>query len=164
MVKYVAGLSRESFIEIEGVLSVPSVEIKGTTQHVEVQVRKLYYVSKAAVLTSNIDDAARSDAEIEKALQAGEKVAHINQGMRLNNRVLGLRTPANQGIFRINSQVRMTFGQFFISEGFSSIGKPKLIAGSSEGGAEVFRFDYKGQPTCLAQSPQLHKQWLPPCF
>ncbi|BFG41146.1 hypothetical protein CerSpe_274200 [Prunus speciosa] len=34
---------------------------------------------------------------------------------------------------------------------------PKLIASSSEGGADVFRFDYKGQPACLAQSPQLHK-------
>lgn len=33
-VKYVAGLSRESIIDIEGVVSVPSVEIKGTTQQV----------------------------------------------------------------------------------------------------------------------------------
>lgn len=35
---------------------------------------------------------------------------------------------------------------------------PKLIAGASEGGASVFKLDYKGQPACLAQSPQLHKQ------
>ena len=33
-----------------------------------------------------------------------------------------------------------------------------MIAGSSEGGSAVFRLDYKGQPACLAQSPQLHKQ------
>ena len=33
-----------------------------------------------------------------------------------------------------------------------------MIAGSSEGGAAVFRLEYKGQPACLAQSPQLHKQ------
>ena len=33
-----------------------------------------------------------------------------------------------------------------------------MIAGSSEGGAAVFRLDYKGHPACLAQSPQLHKQ------
>ena len=32
------------------------------------------------------------------------------------------------------------------------------MPGSSEGGAAVFRLDYKGQPACLAQSPQLHKQ------
>ncbi len=35
---------------------------------------------------------------------------------------------------------------------------PKLLAGASEGGSSVFKLDYKGQPACLAQSPQLHKQ------
>ncbi|TQD77647.1 hypothetical protein C1H46_036856 [Malus baccata] len=72
---------------------------------VEVQVRKLYCVSKAAVLPINIEDAARSDVEIEKALQAGETLVRVNQDTHLNNRVLDLRTPANQGIFRIQSQV-----------------------------------------------------------
>lgn len=32
------------------------------------------------------------------------------------------------------------------------------MAGASEGGSSVFTLDYKGQPACLAQSPQLHKQ------
>ncbi|XP_048622915.1 aspartate--tRNA ligase 2, cytoplasmic-like [Brassica napus] len=42
--------------------------------------------------------------------------------------------------------------------GFVSIHTPKLLASSSEGGSAVFRLDYEGQPVCLAQSPQLHKQ------
>ncbi|PKI31781.1 hypothetical protein CRG98_047820 [Punica granatum] len=50
------------------------------------------------------------------------------------------------------------FRQFLLSEGFVEIHTPKLIAGSSEGGSAVFKLDYKGQPACLAQSPQLHKQ------
>ncbi|KAL0714331.1 hypothetical protein Bca4012_021310 [Brassica carinata] len=45
-----------------------------------------------------------------------------------------------------------------LSMGFVSIHTPKLMAGSSEGGSAVFKLDYKGQPACLAQSPQLHKQ------
>jgi len=45
-----------------------------------------------------------------------------------------------------------------LSEGFVGIHTPKLIGGSSEGGAAVFKLDYNGQPACLAQSPQLHKQ------
>ncbi|KAI5312988.1 hypothetical protein L3X38_042162 [Prunus dulcis] len=122
MVKYVSGLSRESVIVVEGLVSVPGVEIKGTTQQVEVQVRKLYCVSKAAVLPINFEDAVRSDAEIEKALQI--------------------------------------FKQFLLSEGFFEIHTPKLTAGSSEGGAAVFRLDYNGQPACLAQSPQLYKQMV----
>jgi len=54
--------------------------------------------------------------------------------------------------------VGQAFRQFLVSQGFCEIHTPKLIAGSSEGGAAVFRLDYKGQPACLAQSPQLHKQ------
>ena len=45
-----------------------------------------------------------------------------------------------------------------LRKGFIEIHSPKLLAGSSEGGSAVFRLDYKGQPACLAQSPQLHKQ------
>lgn len=50
------------------------------------------------------------------------------------------------------------FREFFLGEKFVELHTPKLIAGSSEGGSAVFKFDYKGQPGCLAQSPQLHKQ------
>lgn len=40
-------------------------------------------------------------------MQAGDKLARVNQDTRLNNRVLDLRTPANQAIFRIKFQVEM---------------------------------------------------------
>ncbi|CAM8952844.1 unnamed protein product [Rhodiola kirilowii] len=159
MVKYVNGLSRESHVDIEGVVSVPDVAIKGASQQVEIQVRKIYGVSRAVPnLPINIEDAARSDEEIQKALQAGEQLVKVNQDTRLNYRVLDLRTPANQAIFRIEFEVADFFGQFLKKEGFIGIRTPKLIAGSSEGGAAVFRLDYKGVPACLAQSPQLHKQ------
>jgi hypothetical protein len=38
-------------------------------------------------------------------VQAGEQLVRVNQDTRLNYRVLDLRTPANQGIFRIQSEV-----------------------------------------------------------
>ena len=38
-------------------------------------------------------------------MQAGEQLVRVNQDTRLNFRVLDVRTPANQGIFRIQSQV-----------------------------------------------------------
>ncbi|KAL0372018.1 UNVERIFIED_CONTAM: Aspartate--tRNA ligase 2, cytoplasmic [Sesamum calycinum] len=159
MVKFATSLSRESIVDIEGVISVPTQPITGASQQVEIQVRKLYCVNKAVpALPINIEDAARSDLEIEKALQAGEQLVRVNQDTRLNFRVLDMRTPANQAIFRIQCQVENIFRQFLLSEGFVGIHTPKLIAGSSEGGSAVFRFDYKGTPACLAQSPQLHKQ------
>ncbi len=50
------------------------------------------------------------------------------------------------------------FREFLVSKDFVGIHTPKLICGSSEGGSAVFKLDYKGQPACLAQSPQLHKK------
>lgn len=38
-------------------------------------------------------------------VQAGEQLVRVNQDTRLNYRVLDLRTPANQAIFRIQCQV-----------------------------------------------------------
>ena len=45
-----------------------------------------------------------------------------------------------------------------INNDFVEIHTPKLIAGSSEGGANVFSLTYFGRKACLAQSPQLYKQ------
>ncbi|KAI4377862.1 hypothetical protein MLD38_015429 [Melastoma candidum] len=154
MVKFVAALSRESVVDVEGVISVPEVAITGATQQVEIQVTKLYCISKASPnLPFNLEDAARSDAEIEE-----QQLVRVNQDTRLNFRYFDLRTPANQAIFQIQSEVSRIFGEFLRSEGFREIHTPKLIAGSSEGGSAVFHLDYKGQAACLAQSPQLHKQ------
>ncbi|GMH29692.1 hypothetical protein Nepgr_031535 [Nepenthes gracilis] len=161
MVKFATSLSRESYVDVDGVVAVPGETLTGTTQQVEILVRKIYCIDRAVPsLPINIEDAARSEADIEKALQAGEKLVRVNQDTRLNFRVLDLRTPANQSIFRLHDQVETTFRQFLRSDGFVGIHTPKLIAGSSEGGAAVFRLDYKGQPACLAQSPQLHKQMV----
>ncbi|KAL3645839.1 hypothetical protein CASFOL_011019 [Castilleja foliolosa] len=138
MVKYATGLSEESIVDISGVVSVPSEPITGTSQQVEIQVREIYCVNRAIpALPINIKDAARSDVEIDKALEAGEQLVRVNQDTRLNNRVLDLRTPANQGIFRIKSEVDSKFREFMMSEGFIGIPTPKIIAGSSEGGSAV---------------------------
>ncbi|KAK4717382.1 hypothetical protein R3W88_015720 [Solanum pinnatisectum] len=160
MVKYATSLSKESIVDIEGVVTIPEKPITGATQQqVEVQISKLYGVNRAVpTLPINIEDAARSEVEIEQALEKGEQLVRVNQDTRLNFRILDMRTPANQGIFRIQCQVENIFRQFLLSEGFVGIHTPKLIGGSSEGGSAVFRLDYKGQPACLAQSPQLHKQ------
>ncbi|GMP62769.1 hypothetical protein CsSME_00024742 [Camellia sinensis var. sinensis] len=160
MVKFATGLSKESYVDVEGTISVPKDPIIGASQQqVEIQVKKLYCISKAVpALPINIDDAARGEIEIEKALQAGKQPVRVNQDTRLNFRVLDLCTPANQGIFRVQCQVENIFRQFLLADGFVGIHTPKLIGGSSEGGSAVFKLDYKGQPACLAQSPQLHKQ------
>lgn len=77
---------------------------------------------------------------------------------RLNNRVLDLRVQRNQLIFKIQSHLVCIIRNFFNVHNFNEIFTPKLMAGVSESGSEVFKLDYFGQPASLAQSPQLFKQ------
>ncbi|KAF0914539.1 hypothetical protein E2562_029475 [Oryza meyeriana var. granulata] len=159
MVRFATSLSKESIVDVEGVVSLPKEPLKATTQQVEIQVRKIYCINRAIpTLPINLEDASRSEAEFEKAEQAGEKLVRVGQDTRLNYRAIDLRTPSNQAVFRIQCQVENKFREFLLSKNFVGIHSPKLIAGSSEGGAAVFKLQYNGQPACLAQSPQLYKQ------
>ncbi|KAG2648423.1 hypothetical protein PVAP13_1NG028300 [Panicum virgatum] len=154
--RFAAGLRRESVVDVAGVVSLPREPVRGTThQLVEIQVEKLHCISRAVSnLPISVEDAARSEEDVARAKAAGEQLVHVGQDRRLDYRVIDLRTAANQAIFRVQCQVE----NMPLSEGFVGIHTPKLIGGSSEGGAAVFKLDYNGQPACLAQSPQLHKQ------
>ncbi|GJM90172.1 hypothetical protein PR202_ga06429 [Eleusine coracana subsp. coracana] len=158
--RFAAGLSRESAVDVAGVVALPREHVRETTQQeVEIQVQKLYCISRAvSKLPISVDDASQNEEDVASAKAAGKQLAHVGQDKRLDYRVIDLRTPANQAIFQVQSEVEYAFRKALRSEGFHGFHTPKLISGSSEGGAAVFKLDYKGQPACLAQSPQLHKQ------
>jgi aspartyl-tRNA synthetase len=71
---------------------------------------------------------------------------------------MDLRVPATLATFKIQAGVCQLFRDFLIKEDFIEIHSPKIIGGASEGGSEVFNFEYFGQKASLAQSPQLYKQ------
>ena len=77
---------------------------------------------------------------------------------RLDNRVMDLRVPTTQAIFRIQSMVGALFREYLSGKGFIEIHTSKIIPGASEGGANVFKLNYFDREACLAQSPQLYKQ------
>lgn len=159
MVKYASQITRESIVDVGGLVCTPKDPIEGCSQsQVELQVDSIKVVSRAVLLPFEIADAARGEEDIKAAEARGEKMATVSQDTRLDNRFLDLRTPANQAIFRVQSGVCQLFKEVLLGLGFQEIHSPKLIAGASEGGAEVFRLDYKGTAACLAQSPQLYKQ------
>ncbi len=76
------------------------------------------------------------------------------------NRVYNLRNPAEQKIFKLRASLIGYIRGFLNQHDFVEIQTPKLLAGATEGGAEVFKLDYFGQEATLAQSPQLYKQML----
>eukprot|EP00891_Asterochloris_glomerata_P001357 jgi/Astpho2/1357/Aster-06218 len=159
MVKYASTLSRESLVDLEGTVVVPKEPVASCSQtHAELHVTSVHCISRAEPLPFDVIDAARSEQEVREAEAAGESRVTVSQDSRLNGRFVDLRTPANQAIFRVQSGVCQLFRELLLSEGFQEIHSPKMIAGASEGGAAVFKFDYMGREGCLAQSPQFYKQ------
>jgi len=119
---------------------------------------------KIAEVTKQLE-AKAGDKELTEKLQAlvleksnAPKYVKVSRDVRLDNRILDLRTRTNQAIFRIQSAVCQLFREYLLSVNFTEIHSPKLIGCASEGGAEVFKLQYFDRPAFLAQSPQLYKQ------
>jgi aspartyl-tRNA synthetase len=115
--------------------------------------------SSEARLPLQIEDASRPEAEtVESATESEGLNIRVNQDTRLDNRVLDLRTPTSQAIFRLEAGVGKLFRDSLESRGFVEIHTPKIISAASEGGANVFEVTYFKGSAYLAQSPQLYKQ------
>lgn len=78
----------------------------------------------------------------------------------LNNRVLSLRNPKRNLIFRLQADIIDAFHTYFRDHGFTEVTTPKIIASGTEGGTQLFSVDYFDKPAYLAQSPQFYKQML----
>lgn len=79
-------------------------------------------------------------------------------------RAIGLRNLQEQKVFKVRADILKYIREYLIDRDFIDIQTPKLLAGATEGGAEVFKLDYFGQEATLAQSPQLYKQMLVGAF
>ncbi|HEY2004717.1 MAG TPA: aspartate--tRNA(Asn) ligase [Candidatus Saccharimonadia bacterium] len=80
------------------------------------------------------------------------------------NRVYNTRNLTEQKIFRVRAGILRYIREYLTEHEFVEIQTPKLLAGATEGGAEVFKTDYFGQEATLAQSPQLYKQMMVGAF
>ncbi|XP_033098159.1 aspartate--tRNA ligase, cytoplasmic-like [Anneissia japonica] len=156
MVKFAANITKESIVDIEGVVRKVTQKVEGCSQQdVELHVQQLFVISAAeARLPLQIEDASRPVTEDED----GNQGPTVNQDTRLDNRIIDLRTTTNQAIFRVEGGVCELFREALRAQQFTEIHTPKIIAGASEGGANVFHVSYFKTKACLAQSPQLYKQ------
>jgi len=155
MVKFIAHISKESIVDVEAVVKKVDEKIESCTQQdVELHVKQVWVVSASdPQLPLQIEDAARKLTEEDEG-----NFARVNQDTRLDNRVLDLRTPTNQAIFRLEAGVCHLFRDTLSKKGFVEIHTPKIISAASEGGANVFKVSYFKGSAFLAQSPQLYKQ------
>merc|ERR1711935_278915 len=169
LVKYINKIPRESLIDVYGKVTKPDEEIKSCSQsQVEIQVTRVHVVSRSeTVLPIQLEDCMRfcanqveeeGDGESLTDAEKKDKMPTVPLQKRLDHRILDLRIPSNQAIFRLQAAVCQYYRETMMNQGFMEIHTPKLLGGSSEGGANVFSFKYFGRDGCLAQSPQLYKQ------
>jgi len=109
------------------------------------------------VLTAVIDE---PPIEIDKPLSHKSD----NLDTLFDYRHIGLRSPQEQKIFKVRAAMLRLIRQFLTDNEFTEIQTPKLLAGATEGGAEVFNVDYFGKTAVLAQSPQFYKQMMVGAF
>ncbi len=96
----------------------------------------------------------------EPPIEIDKPISHKSENLDtlFEYRVLNLRNLQEQKIFKIRASLTQALREFLIEREFVEMDTPKLLAGATEGGAEVFKLDYFGKTATLAQSPQFYKQ------
>src|ERR671919_2754501 len=132
---------RQSAVTVTGIVQ----ESKARDFPVELKVSE-FTVLTEALHQLPIDPTGRVESAIDK---------------RLDARALDLRNPRIAAIFRLRSAGLKIIRDALSSQGFIEVNTPKIIGSASEGGANLFGFEYFGnRKAYLAQSPQLYKEQL----
>ncbi len=128
-----------------------AVIVSGVVQHskskdfpLEIKAERVIIVTEATD-SLPIDPTGRVESAIDK---------------RLDSRALDLRSPKASSIFLLRSAVLDNIRTTLRSKGFIEVNTPKIIGSASEGGANLFGFEYFKKQAYLAQSPQLYKEQL----
>mmetsp|Transcript_23317 Transcript_23317/g.17746 ORF Transcript_23317/g.17746 Transcript_23317/m.17746 type:complete len:170 (+) Transcript_23317:404-913(+) len=121
MVAYAKNIPKESIVEVRARVTIPQAEVTGCSQKVELQILEIWVVNKSApMLPFQLEDASRKvenqALEDEEQKEEGKedskeaskeeaKQSVVKQDVRLNNRIIDLRVPANQALMKLQSAV-----------------------------------------------------------
>jgi aspartyl-tRNA synthetase len=133
-------IPRQSVIVVNGTIK----DTRAENFQVEVRVEKVELLSRARNPLP-IDPTGRVKSSLDK---------------RLDSRALDLRNFKISNIFRTRSYVLQLIRKFLCLKMFVEVNTPKIIGSATEGGADLFGFEYFSKKAFLAQSPQLYKEQL----
>lgn len=102
---------------------------------------------------SRVGEESQEESELDSQ---GLPVVSLNA--RLNNRILDVRTAANQAIFQLQGGISNLFIEYMNKHNFRWIQSSKIAGAPTEGGAGVFEIKYFDSKAYLTQSPQFFKQ------
>ncbi len=135
----IQGLQMESVLEIEGTV-VAAPPAPGGFELQEIAITVITPVADVAPFSFH------------------QKEFNANLPFFLDHAAVGQRFPRQRAILKVSAAAVEGFRKTLRENGFTEIFTPKLVAGATESGANVFQIDYFGQPAFLAQSPQFYKQ------
>ncbi|KEY70046.1 hypothetical protein S7711_09872 [Stachybotrys chartarum IBT 7711] len=136
-VKWAKCVNPESLVQVTGTLQERHEPIRSVSNtELEVAVHSIYMVNFAQGLLLDSYETPESPQE------------------PLSTRVLDLRHPSNQALFRVRAMILRTFRQMLDDQGFVEIHTPRLQPAATEGGSETFEVSYYGRRAVLAQSQQ----------
>ncbi|MDR2073228.1 MAG: aspartate--tRNA(Asn) ligase [Spirochaetaceae bacterium] len=92
--------------------------------------------------------------------QVNGDISKVGLETILDNRILSLRNPKINAIFKVQAVIIEAFSAYLRSKDFTEIKTSKLVWGGTEGGTELFEVEYFDRKVCLAQSPQFYKEAL----
>lgn len=154
MVHWAEHLHLGTIVRVRGRVQAPEVPVLGCTVHdVELAVDELHVVVRRdePVAFSVYEAEIRT---IEEDRVEGRR-SRIPDRTRFANRVLDLRTPTSQAVFRVQSAICNLFRSALDDQMFVEIHTPKLQGVATESGASVFTLNYFGRDAFLAQSPPI---------
>ncbi|KAH8431875.1 aspartyl-tRNA synthetase, cytoplasmic [Aspergillus melleus] len=157
MVQWAEHLRLGNIVQVRGTIQAPQVPVLGCTIHdVELSIDTIHVVvRREEPVPFSVYEAEIRTPEEDRV--EGRR-SRIPDRTRLTNRLLDLRTPTSQSIFRIQSAIGNLFRFALDGQGFIEIHSPKLQGSATESGASVFGVNYFARSAFLAQSPQLAKQ------
>ncbi len=135
-------LRPEYVLEIRGIVNERGEKQKNPNQatgNVEVLAKEIKILAAAETLPYDLD-------------------AELHMDAYLDNMPFNLRADKQRAIFKIQAALVQGFRKHLTANDFTEFQSPKIVAGATEGGANVFTIDYFGNKAYLGQSPQFYKQ------
>ena len=164
-------IGRLAFVTLRDVTGVCQLVIKGDNLESALEASR----QSAVVVIGTVQESKARDFAAEVNVSNFEVITRADQRLpidptgrvetaldkRLDSRALDLRNPKVAAIFRLRSAALKIIRKTLCAQGFIEVNTPKIIGSASEGGANLFEFDYFDKKKAyLAQSPQLYKEQL----
>jgi nondiscriminating aspartyl-tRNA synthetase len=170
-VEDIRDIGKLAFLTIRDITGVCQLVITGGNLQPALQAPR----HSAVIVTGIVQESKAKDFVVEVKVSEFKLLTKANHSLpidptgrvesgldkRLDARALDLRNPKVAAVFRLRSAGLKIIRDALSLQGFIEVNTPKIIGSASEGGANLFAFDYFGNKKAyLAQSPQLYKEQL----